>query len=369
MRREYDEDLFENSKMTFGQHLEELRAALFKAILALVAGFIVGLIFGNQIVAWIQAPLKVALLNHYQEIGKADHERHVEEILAGGGTPVYSTEQVNDLLENQGMIYERVYIYAPEVWKQLRGKYPDQIPEVSVPSATESAETEQQPATTDAPSATPPLNQKDMIPLMLWKPALEDTRVQVTSLRVEDSFVTYIKAALVAGAVISSPLIFWFIWSFVAAGLYPHEKKYVFIYLPFSLTLFLAGAAVAFFFAISFVLNFLFWFNRQMGVDPTPRINDWMGFVLLLPLGFGISFQLPLVMLFLERIGATSVRLYLEKWRLAVLVICIVAMLLTPSDPQSMLLMAVPLVILYFGGILLCRVMPRQASPFGEPAD
>jgi sec-independent protein translocase protein TatC len=362
MRREYDEDLFEDSKMTFGQHLEELRVALFKAILALVAGFVVGLIFGNQIVSWVQVPLNVAMDNHYDQLDIESYDRHVEEILAGKGTPVYSREQVIDLLENQGMFYDRAYVYVPELWKQLQQKYPDQFTDVpEIPSAPA--------ADVDVEDTAPNLTVKDMIPLTLWKPALDDPRVKVTSLRVEDSFVTYIKAALVAGAIIASPLIFWFIWSFVAAGLYPHEKRYVFIYLPFSLTLFLAGAAVAFFFAISFVLDFLFWFNRQMGVDPQPRINDWMGFVLLLPLGFGISFQLPLVMLFLERIGATSVQLYKEKWRIAVLVICVVAMLLTPSDPQSMLLMAVPLVILYFGGILLCRVMPRQSSPFGAPAD
>jgi len=80
-----------------------------------------------------------------------------------------------------------------------------------------------------------------------------------------------------------------------------------------------------------------------------------------LPLGFGISFQLPLVMLFLERIGIFSVETYLQKWRIAVLVISVLSMFLTPADPGSMLLMGVPLVVLYFGGILLCRTMPGHA--------
>ena len=114
------------------------------------------------------------------------------------------------------------------------------------------------------------------------------------------------------------------------------------------------------------VLNFLFSFNRSLGIDPDPRINEWLGFVLLLPVGFGIGFQLPLVMLFLERIGVFTVRSYLAQWRVAVLVIFVLAAMLTPPDPYSMLLMAFPLTFLYFGGILLCKLLPRKPNPFGE---
>ncbi len=135
----------------------------------------------------------------------------------------------------------------------------------------------------------------------------------------------WIKAALVVGAIVSSPWVFLQIWNFVAAGLYPHEKNYVHIYLPFSLGLFLAGAALAFFFVFDPVLKWLFSFNKWMNIDPDPRISEWMSFVLMLPLGFGISFQLPLVMLLLERIGVMSVGSYLSKWRISILVIFVVS--------------------------------------------
>jgi sec-independent protein translocase protein TatC len=177
----------------------------------------------------------------------------------------------------------------------------------------------------------------------------------------------WIKAAVITGVVFSSPWIFWQIWLFVAAGLYPHERKYVWVFLPFSLILFLAGAATAFFFVFRPVLEFLFTFNRAMNIDPDPRISEWLGFVLFLPIGFGISFQLPLVMLFLHRIGIFTVEAYLSKWRIAVLVIFVLAMFLTPADPVSMLLMAVPLTALYFGGIALCQWMPRIRNPYALP--
>jgi sec-independent protein translocase protein TatC len=148
--------------------------------------------------------------------------------------------------------------------------------------------------------------------------------------------------------------------------LYPHERHYVHLYLPFSLGLFLSGAALAFFVVFEPVLNFLLGFNRSLGIDPDPRINEWLGFVLLLPVGFGIGFQLPLVMLFLERIGLFTVRQYLSYWRISILVIFVLAAVLAPPDPYSMLLMAFPLTFLYFGGVLLCKLLPRKPNPFGE---
>ena len=209
---------------------------------------------------------------------------------------------------------------------------------------------------------TQPIRRQDLLALRIYHNLSTDPRLQVIGLSMQEPFVVYMKAALVLGAVVASPFIFYFIWQFVAAGLYPHEQKYVHIFLPFSLGLFLAGAGLAFFFAFKYVLGFLLWFYQLMGIDPDPRITDWLSFVLVLPLGFGISFQLPLVMLFLERIGIFSVASYWRQWRIAVLVICVLSMVLTPSDPQSMILMAVPLIFLYFGGILLCRVMPRAAK-------
>src|SRR5690606_18567460 len=146
-----------------------------------------------------------------------------------------------------------------------------------------------------------------LVDVPFWRPI--DTKVQ--SLGAEEAFMIWLKAALIAGIVISAPWVFWKIWEVVAAGLYPHEKHYVKVYLPFSLALFFAGAALAFFFVFEPVLGFLFSFNKSLNIDPDPRISEWLSFVLFLPLGFGISFQLPLVMLFLQRLGIIAVEQYL----------------------------------------------------------
>jgi sec-independent protein translocase protein TatC len=190
--------------------------------------------------------------------------------------------------------------------------------------------------------------------------------VRTTTLNAHEAFSIYVKASLLVGVLLSSPWIFYQIWSFVAAGLYPHEKYYVHVFLPFSLGLFLLGAALAFFFVFEPVLDFLLGFNAWLAIDPDPRISEWLSFVLILPIGFGIAFQLPLVMLFLERIGIFDVDAYVSRWRIAILVIFVLSMFLTPADPYSMLLMAIPLTFLYFGGVLLCRLMPKKRSPYSE---
>ena len=232
--------------------------------------------------------------------------------------------------------------------RQLKSAYPAQFKSVPLP-----------------PRAQPSDSEK-LLRLFLWHRTEDDPRIRIKSLNAQEAFGVYVKASLLVGVLLASPWIFYQIWHFVAAGLYPHERQYVHIYLPFSLGLFLAGAAVAFFLVFEPVLNFLFSFNRSLGIDPDPRINEWLGFVLLLPVGFGIAFQLPLVMLFLERIGVFTVKSYLAQWRIAVLVIFVLAAFLCPPDPYSMLLMAFPLTFLYFGGILLCKLLPRKTNPFGE---
>lgn len=206
----------------------------------------------------------------------------------------------------------------------------------------------------------------NMTPLLHFPSISDDPRLNPQSLNVQEMFMVWIKAAIVLSLVISSPFVFYFIWSFVAAGLYPHEKSYVYIYLPFSLGLFLAGCALCFFYVLQYVLDFLFLFNQWMNVDPNMRISEWFSFAIFLPLGFGIAFQLPLAMLFLERIGVMTVSGYLSKWRISVLVICVASAILTPADPYSMLLMAIPLVGLYFLGILLCKYLPSRRSAFEE---
>jgi len=332
-KREYDEDYFQGSTMTFGEHLEELRACLFKALVGLMIGFLVGLSVSFWVVPFIQNPLRNALEDYYVEQAEEEIAENIEEFKAKG-----YTEEVAKLAAEQNKVPEEVFISPNELRSSLGVKVP------------ESAAT----------------GGDELVQVYIWRQIEDDSRVKTKSLGAQEPFTIFVKAAFVVGLLVSSPWIFYQIWAFVAAGLYPHEKRFVHVFLPFSIGLFFAGASLAFFFVFEPVLSFLLQFNKWLRIDPDPRISDWLNFVMILPLGFGISFQLPLVMLFLERIGIFDVAAYLSKWRMAVLVIAVLSMLLTPADPYSMLLMAIPLTGLYFGGVLLCRLMPRDENPFDD---
>jgi sec-independent protein translocase protein TatC len=348
--RQYDEDLFENTKMTFGEHLDELRRTLIKAIAAFVGGFLLALMFAGSVVDYIQTPLRAELYNYYSSRSTKEYRQFLQQQRdAGAGVPTGEEEAAAaaDSFAKEGLVGEEQYVDPREALEVLSRAMPGAVDTSALPPHDPS-----QPVTRDG-----------LVPLRIYHTVKDDPRARIIGLQVHEPFVVYMKAAVVLGTVIASPLIFYFIWQFVAAGLYPHEKRYVHVFLPFSLGLFLAGAALAFFLVMGYVLNFLFTFYDWMNIDPDPRISDWLSFVLILPLGFGISFQLPLVMLFLERIGVFSIASYVSQWRISVLVICVLSMVLTPSDPWSMILMATPLVFLYFGGILLCRLMPRAAAP------
>ncbi len=339
-----DEELLEKTKMSFSEHLEELRTALFKCLAAWMVGTLFGLLVGWSVVDYVQTPLREALDTFYR--GQAEQavvERLEQQAADGKPTPEDIPSAAAEIAD-EGLVPEDLFIDPAELAKALP------------PGALTVQPGPKQPG--DA-KTTFPTTREGLVHLRLYRTIEQDPRLNVISLSGQEPFMIYMKASLVVGAMIASPFIFYYLWNFVAAGLYKRERNMVYLYLPMSLGLFFSGAALAFFVAFDYVLDFLFWFNAKMGIAPTPRISDWMSFVLILPLGFGISFQLPLVMVALERVGIFTIQSYLSSWRIAVVVIFTISMLLTPADPGSMLLMALPLTVLYFFGIWLCKKLPR----------
>ena len=344
MPRPSDDDLFQSSTMTFGEHLEELRVCLIRAAAGLAVTVLLGFFVARPVVHLIEQPLRKALGDYYTE-------RAIEQFdawqprRAGGATLPYSRQEVIDAVERHGLSFE------------LRELHADRLAR-AIGSGTHAAA---------ADASKHGFDTESLVPVLLWQPLSRDARVSITTLSAQEAFGIYVKAALLVGVVLASPWIFYQLWTFVAAGLYPHEKRWVWTFLPVSIGLFLAGVLLAFFFVFDFVLDYLLQFNAWLGLDPDPRISEWLGFVLVLPIGFGLGFQLPLVMLFLERIGVFDVATYASQWRIAVLVIVIVSAVLTPADPYSMLFLAVPLCLLYFGGLGLCRWFGGAADEGRRP--
>ncbi len=164
----------------------------------------------------------------------------------------------------------------------------------------------------------------------------------------------FFRTCLVTGLVLASPWVFFQVWAFIAAGLYRHERAMVYKFLPYSLGLFLAGVAICFFAVLPLTLRFLLEFNVWLGISPMLQLREWMGFATVLPLAFGLCFQMPLVMVLLAKVGIFTASDYRVKRKLAFMIILVVAAILTPGpDVSSMFLLSLPMVLLYELGIRL----------------
>jgi len=182
--------------------------------------------------------------------------------------------------------------------------------------------------------------------------------------------VVWFKVGIMAGFVISSPWVFYQIWAFIAAGLYPHEKRLVNVYLPVSVVLFLVGVVVCQFFVVPKAIEALLWFNEWLGVQPELRLNEWLSIAIAMPVVFCISFQTPLVMLFMYMIGLVSIETYRTKRKIAIFLMAVFAAVITPSvDATGMLMMWVPMCFLYEFGILMCWYKGRNTEDVPEPEE
>ncbi|MEW4490172.1 twin-arginine translocase subunit TatC [Thalassoglobus sp. JC818] len=371
-------DLFDDSSMTFGEHLEVLRVHLIRAIIGLVIAVAICLLNGTALVDFIRRPIDRALAN-YSDVS-------VEDDVASGWKEDWGLDTLSELIfgkppkteiddetgevviidEEEKLAHPdvvKVRVSTAELSKALNRVVPDQFPVAATPDSNASSDSSD-PDVKPSPTVTLTLQAPEFAQ---FQATVEQSRRAVT-LNVQEAFLTYVKVSLIAGLVLSSPWIFYQLWLFIAAGLYPHERKFVYLYGTMSLGLFLVGAAFCFYAVFPFVLNFLLKFNSTLEISPQIRISEWISFAVMLPLMFGISFQLPLAMLFLERISIFTVAHYREQRRMAILVIAILSMLLTPADPMSMLLMMIPLIGLYELGIKLCVWAPSK-SPFdAEPS-
>ena len=239
-RERRDEDLFQDSTMTFGEHLEELRICLWRAIFGIVLGFIVGIFAAENVVNWIQIPLRNALESFRATQAAEKVNERLDELVEKG----YSKHIAEEASERR--LAPRSMLVSPTEIAQQLGIKPDSLPGyVPAEPAKEG---------TKSPGS-------DLIPITLWQPIEGSENTLPKTLSMHEAFAVYIKAALLVGLVLSSPWVFYQIWSFVAAGLYPHEKKYIHIFLPISLGLFIAGVATVFLFVFQPVLDFLFMFQ------------------------------------------------------------------------------------------------------------
>ncbi|MBP6342637.1 MAG: twin-arginine translocase subunit TatC [Candidatus Omnitrophica bacterium] len=166
-----------------------------------------------------------------------------------------------------------------------------------------------------------------------------------------EAFAAYMILTLLVGLVISMPFLLYHIWAFAWEALTEKERKYIVIFGPLSLVFFLAGGAFAYFVVVPIAVKFLMSFSSPY-VVPMIGIQSYISFLGSFLLSFGIVFELPLILVFLVKIGVATPAFLRQFRKHSILGVLILSALLTPPDVVSQLLMAVPLILLYELGIL-----------------
>lgn len=189
---------------------------------------------------------------------------------------------------------------------------------------------------------------------------LEPYNGQLQTLRPTEGIETFFKVALVSGVILSMPVILFQFWLFISPGLTKKERRYVYLFIPAALGLFLLGIAFAWFVLVPAAVAFLSSFM------PSVFKTDWtgqeyIGFILAMLFWLGISFQMPIIIYVLSVVGLVSGPMMRDQWRVAVVGVAVLAAAITPSiDPVTMLLTMAPLLVLYFLSIGLAFLGYRR---------
>ncbi|QEL15950.1 twin-arginine translocase subunit TatC [Limnoglobus roseus] len=370
-----DDDIFKDSRMSFGDHIEELRTRLLAAVKGLVFVLMIGLVLdyigvqagipqlgiGRPVMKMIVDPVESQTRDFYAMKVLDDRAK-----LPTEPTPPEEVERIRKKLAD----YDGALTALTEGEQLKLRAAPRELP-ILIPvepfKSVFGAEPKDK-TLTQIP-VTIQVYPAHITALTTEGEGLLASKRYLKTLSAQESLIVYFKVSLLSSFVVASPWIFFQIWAFVAAGMYPNERAYVYRYLPFSIGLFLTGILLCQFIVLPGAVKALLAFNNWIDTDPDLRLNEWLSFAIILPLVFGASFQTPLVMFFFNRLGMFSWEDYWAKWRYAVLVLAIFAAVITPTpDAVTMLYLFVPMFGLYMLGVAICRIFPPAEAEY-EPEE
>ncbi len=295
--------------MSFRDHLEELRGRIIRAVVAVVAGMVVGWTYREQLFAWLLRPLEIAWFCNAQE--KTSHPCTIPQIV-------------------HWMLHYPLFRAMREVAQRAQAALP-------------------------LNTTAFPLNPQVHFP-------------DPTS-----AFVVYLKIAALGGFVVALPVVFYQLWMFIAPGLYAREKRVVLPMVFFSTVFFLAGSLFGYYFVFPVGYAWFLGFggrvsNTAVTVIPTLMMDEYLGFTSQMLLAFGVVFELPLFVFFLSLVGLVTWRQLLAFSRYFTVIAFILAAVLTPStDVYSQVMLGLPLIVLYFVAVFMAYLFgPKEAKPWRE---
>ena len=198
-------------------------------------------------------------------------------------------------------------------------------------------------------------------PLIRYLQVTEEAKnLTLNAFKVTDPIKIYMQVTMILGLIITSPLIMYQFWAFISPGLYEKERKTTLAYIPFSLLLFLGGLAFSYFILFPYVIGFMLNISDNLDIQETIGINEYFQFLFQITLPFGAIFQLPVLMLFLTRLGIITPMMMSKYRKYAYLVLVIIAAFITPPDIISHMIVTLPLIILYEFSLSISKIGYRK---------
>jgi len=193
----------------------------------------------------------------------------------------------------------------------------------------------------------------------------DDVNRRLIFTALHETFITYLKVAFFTAMFVTSPIILTQVWKFVAPGLYKTEKKALLPYLIATPTLFLLGGMLVYYLVMPLAIKFFLTFETTPQITVLPiqleaKVNEYLSLIMRLIFAFGISFQLPVLLSLLARVGFIDSEYLKKRRKYVVVIIFAVAAILTPPDPITQIGLGIPLLILYELSILAVKMIEKK---------
>ncbi|MFT6082883.1 MAG: Tat protein translocase TatC [Planctomycetota bacterium] len=298
-------------RMSFGDHLDELRKRVIKSLLAIVVAVCVVMPFKGEVQEIIVGPYRAQW-----QIGFEDWVNKLE-IRETAGDLVDDPEGQQFLVfcrEQKDAIFDGTYRYPWRVG--TNSGYP--------------------------------------VPYNLYATGgLED-------------ILSFMWAALIFALILASPVVIWQIWAFIAAGLYKKERAVFLRYFPFMVILIASGVWFGYAVALPYSLGFLISMMDPALVGALFSVGQFLTLLFMTTAAMGVVFQVPLVMLALQKVGLMRHKTFTKHWRMTILIIFCASAIFSPPEPVSMILMSLPMIVLYGLGLVLTRMGQKKESALPE---
>ncbi|AOV06686.1 twin-arginine translocase subunit TatC [Sporosarcina ureilytica] len=198
-------------------------------------------------------------------------------------------------------------------------------------------------------------------PLIQYLQYTEEAKsLTLNAFNVTDPILIYLKVIVIVSFILISPVLSYQLWSFVSPGLHEKERKVTLSYIPFGFLLFLGGISFSYFILFPYIMKFTMALANELDITQTLGINEYFNFLIQITIPFGLIFQMPILTLFLTRLGILNPTILVKVRKYAFFVLFVIAAIITPPDLFSHLFVTVPLFLLYEISILISRIGYRK---------